>query len=119
EQVSGRLIDMKDDLKVKCVQGGKVFRGLVKRFWIKVERTVADIPSRGAVAGAQVDEGVTGQVLHAKGLGDLGRLLRRGQRAVRLHITQRPLRRHYGLAGQANILFQRVSRFSNVYDEHP
>src|SRR5262249_33546892 len=112
------LVDMEDNLEVEPVQGGNVLGRLVKRFGIKVERAVADVPSGGTIAGAQVDEGVAGQSLVAEGLGDLGWLLWGGQRAVRLHVSPRPLRRHDRPPSQANIFRQRVRGLLDVYHEY-
>ena len=49
-------------------------------------------------------------MLFAKRARDLQRLLRPGQRAMRLKIAERPFRGHHGLAGQPRIFSQRVGR---------
>ena len=118
EQVPRRPVDVQDDLEVQVVQRLEVLRGLVERLGVELERAVADVPAGRAVAGAEIDQGVARQLLVAEGLGDLQRLLRPGQRAVRLHVTERPLRRHHRLAGQADVFREAPRRFGHVDDEH-
>ena len=68
------------------------------------ELAVARVPARRRELGAEIDERVARQLLLAKRLRDRQDLVRPRQRPVRLHVAERPLRRHLRQAGDARVL---------------
>ena len=85
--------------------------------WVEGQRTVAGVPAVRAVAGSQINQRVARQFLFAEYAGDLQRLLRSGERAMRLKITERPFRRHHRPAGQPIVFRQGIGRALHADDE--
>ena len=74
---------MKDEFEVEIMQRLDLFGGMVEGIRIEFERAVAGVPAIGAIAGAQINQAVAGEMMVAEGTGDLQRVFGAEQRAVR------------------------------------
>src|SRR5258706_1366345 len=93
KKISRRVVDVENTSEVQLVQRLDVLGHEGIR--VERERTVAGVPTIRAIARAEINQRVARQLLLAKPARDLQRLVRAGQRAVRLEISERPLRRDY------------------------
>ena len=109
EQIPRRAIHVQDDFEIQIVKRFDVLRH--ERVGVERERAVAGVPAVRAVARAQINQRVARKFLLTKRASYLQRLLRPGECAVRLEITERPFRRHHGPARQPIVLRQSISRF--------
>src|SRR5438128_8163233 len=89
-----------------------------KRRRVEFEGPMTYVPPCRAVSGAQVNQGIAGQILLAEALGDGSRFLWPGQSTVRLHVPKHPLGRHDRPPGQPDILQEGVGRLTQGDDEN-
>ena len=93
--------DVEDHLEVLGVHLVHHAFGFGKVLLLPPELAVARVPARGRELGAEIDERVARQLLLAERLRDGQDLVRPGERPVRLHVAERPLRGQFRQAGDA------------------
>ena len=101
---------MQYDLEVFLVQVSNHRRGIRKCAVIEDKRSVARVPARRTKSSAEVDEGVTRELLLAKRLGLRQHFFAARQRAMGLLITQSPDRRQVWKSCQPRVFRQKVRR---------
>src|SRR5258706_8958990 len=106
---------MQDDFKILLVERFDVLGE--EGVGIKYQRAMAGVPPVRAIAGAEINESVAWQFFLAKRARNLQRLLRPRESAMRLEVTQRPLRRHDRLACQSHIFCKRIGWLLDVNDK--
>ncbi len=50
EKILRRMVDVENHLEVESMERVKLLPGLVKRVWVKLQRTVPGVPAVGAIA---------------------------------------------------------------------
>jgi len=108
-EVAGRddVDDHLEVLIVKLLDGlGRIGEDLL----VEGEGAVVGVPARGAEAGAEIDEGVAGELFGAEGFCDGEDLLFAGDGAMRLLEAEGPERRELREAGEICVLVEDAGR---------
>ena len=82
-----------------CMSASTVFRIALEDVGVEVERRLARVPAARREAGAEIDHRVERNLLRAERVDDAEHLRFVFERAMRLHVAERPLRRHRRRAG--------------------
>src|SRR5215472_2929960 len=108
---------MENDLEIEIMKCADLVCRMVESVRIELERTVSRVPAVGAVAGAQINQSVTGKLFIPKGLRDMEWVIRASKRAMRLDVAEHPLGRHDGVASNSNKFCKGIRGFLSVDDE--
>jgi hypothetical protein len=107
-----------DDLHVLCVHvGDDCFRIPLEDLGVELERRLPGVPAAWYEAGAEIDDGVERDLLFPERLHDPQHLRIILERAVRLHVAERPQRRHCGGPGDRGEVLHRLLRIVGIEDE--
>ena len=107
-----------DDLDVARVHVGQhVFRIALEHVGVEVERRLPRVPAARGEAGAEVDHRVERDPLLAERVDDAQHLRFVFERAMRLHVAERPSRRHRRASGDRREVVERVGGLGGVEDE--
>ena len=107
-----------DDLDVLRVHLGQDGLGIaLEDVRIELERGLRAVPAARREAGAEIDHRVDRNLLRPEGVDDPEDLRFVLERAVRLHVTERPLRRHRRRSGDRGKVLERFERIAGVEHE--
>ena len=119
EPLAAERHDVHDHLHVAVVErGDHLLRVAREQLGVELVRRLRLVPALRAEAGAEIHDRVDGDLLLAERVDDLGELLLVAQRAVRLHVAERPLGRHHGAAGDLRDVVHERGRIVRVEHEH-
>ena len=94
------------------------FGSRLKTSGTEVERRLPGVPAARREAGTEVNHRVDGNLFLPERIDDPEHLRVVFERAVRLHVAQRPFRRHHRGPGDRREILHRHDRIARVEDEH-
>ena len=100
-----------------CMSASTAFGSRLKTSGLKSNDGCLRVPAARREAGAEIDDRVERDLLRAERVDDPEHLRVVFERAVRLHVAERPLRRHDGRPGDRREVLQRRRRVVRVEDE--